>query len=262
MGLPTKVLTAGVLALGACWASAAPVIQSTSFYTDRWAPSVAFPTVSGDYLHLFTTVVSADPASQVSAVATQGALVRPLDFFTGPIFAEKNFERLLTNTTLIGGWNLVATDSSGSANGFFAPIVEPEFLPLMQNVQVLGTGTTPTVTWQLPSFSGFDPERIRVRAVIAATGVQIFQSAVLPTTTTSFTFADGLLQQGTGYVFRILLEDIESAGLENRSNTFSGVYAPVPEPQSWALLLAGVLALAAFPIRRRAAARPARRELR
>ena len=243
-----------LVASAATAASAAPVIQSPQFYTDRWAASAAFPTLNGDYLHLFTQVISPDLPADVSAVATQGALVRPLNFFTGPIFAEKNFERFLTNTALTGAWDLAVTDTSGTATGSFAAIADPQFLPLMQNVQVVANGTTPTVTWTLPDLSGFDVDAIRVRAVVSATASQIFESALLPTSTTSFTLPAGVLSLGTGYEFRVLLDDFAGGRLENRSNTFSSIYvaaAPIPEPETYALMLAGLGVLGAAARRRR-----------
>jgi hypothetical protein len=253
MNKPCARLGAVLCASVACAASAAPTIDSTQFFTDRWAPSVVFPTLSGDYLHLFTTVLSPDTPAQVSAVATQGALVRPLNFFTGPIFAEKNFERYLTNTALTGAWNLTATDTSGSSSGSFAAIADPEFLPLLQNVQAIGSGTMPTITWTVPDLTGFDVDDIRVRVVEAGTSSQIFQSALLPTSATSFTLPSGVLQPGASYVFRILLDDVAGQRLENRSNTFSDVYvAGIPEPQTYALMLAGLGALWTATRRRRA----------
>ena len=247
----------GLLLSGVSFGAAAlPTIQSTEFFTDRWGPSTAFPTLNGDYLHLSTVVASPDAPAQVSATATQGALIRPLNFFTGPIFAEKNYERYLTNTTLTGAWDLLVTDTSGSTTGTFAAIADPEFLPLLQNLQVTGLGTTPTISWAVPDLTGFDADAIRVRAVVAATGEQTFQSGLLPITATSFAMPSGILQLGVGYQFRILLQDGVDGRLENRSNTFSEVYAaaaPIPEPETYALMLAGLAGFGAYArwVRRR-----------
>lgn len=232
-----------VLGMATCATHAAPTIQSTDFFTDHWGTSVAFPALDGNYLHLFTTVNSPDAPADVSAVATQGDLVRTLNFYTTPIFAEKNFERFLTNTALTGAWSLVATDTSGSSNGTFAAIADPELLPLLLDVQVAPAGLTPTVSWTLPSLEGFDVDGFRIRAVVASTSSQTFQSALLDPSTTSFTFPAGMLTAGVGYEFRILMDDLNGNRLENRSNTFAPVYiaaAPVPEPGALALMLAGL----------------------
>jgi hypothetical protein len=188
----------------------------------------------------------------VSAVATQGDLVRPLNFYTTPIFAEKNFERFLTNPTLTGAWNLVATDTSGSSNGSFAAIAAPEFLPLVLNVQVAPAGLTPTVNWTLPDLTGFDVDGFRVRAVVASTSSQTFESALLGPSTTSFTLPTGVLTAGVGYEFRVLMDDLEGNRLENRSNSFAPIYtAPIPEPATLSLMLAGLGAVVGYSAFRR-----------
>lgn len=232
--------------------SALPVIDQVAFFTETYGASVTFPTVSGDYLQLFTRVISSDAPEFVSAVATQGARVRPLTFFTGPIFTEKNFIVRLRDTSLTGAWDLTVTDSSGSATGIFPAIANPEILPLLQNVQVVSHGLTPTITWQLPDLNDFDVDFIRIRAVEADTGIQIFQSALLNPTSNSYTFGNGVLSGGVSYEFRLLLDDFDGTRLENRSNTFSSVYtAAVPEPSAVMLMLAGAGLLGVVSRRRR-----------
>lgn len=95
-----STLAALAIGISAPYAHAEPTIQSTLFFTDHWGPSVAFPLLDGEYLHLFTTVASSDAPADITAVATQGDLVRPLNFYSTPIFAEKNFERFLSNLML------------------------------------------------------------------------------------------------------------------------------------------------------------------
>lgn len=233
-------------------AHAGPSIQSANFFTDTYGSSVSFSNLSGSYLQLSTVIVSSDLVPQVSAVATQGALVRDLNFFTGPIFAEKNYNRYLTNTSLTGAWNLVATDSTGSTNGTFAAIADPELLPFLLNLQVTPNGLTPSLSWGLPDLSSFDVDSVLVRAVVAATGEQVFQSSRFETGVSNFTLPGGVLLAGVGYEFRVMLEDFDGSRLENRSNTFSSVYAvtaAIPEPSTYALMLAGI-GLVGFAIRR------------
>lgn len=221
--------------------SAVPVIDRASFFTESYGQSAAFPGRLGDYLTLDTRVMSPDAPALVSAVATQGGLIRPLTFYTGGIFSDQNFITRLRDTSLTGAWNLTVTDSSGSTTGVFAAIADPEIQPLLQNVQIVPHGLTPTVTWRLPDLSSFDVDDIRVRVVEVATGQQIFQSAFLDPISTSFTFGSGVLNYDVAYEFRLLLDDFDGARLENRSNTFSSVYTvtAVPEPSAVMLMLAG-----------------------
>ena len=169
-----------------------------------------------------------------------------LNFYTAPIFAEKNFNRFLTNLSLTNAWNLQVTDPSGTTNGVFNAIADPELLPLMLNLHVVQDGTTPLVAWDLPDLSDFDVNRIRVRATDASSGVQIFQSEGLSVSTTSYMIPDGVLSVGGTYEFRVMLDDLNAAmRLENRSNTFSGLVTLVPEPSSLALLGLAVAGIAA-----------------
>lgn len=244
-----KRIAFGVLvAMAVGSAAAAPTIVRTLFFTDVLGPNETFFT-AGTYLQLDTTATSSfDPAS-VTAVATytlDPSIIRNLNFYTGPIFAEKNFNLRMTNTTRTSGWTLAVSDPSGTANGSFNPIVDPEFVPLVLNLHVEFNGTTPTIAWDLPDLSEFDLDRILVRATDAATGVQIFQSESLSALATSFVMPNGVLEIGKTYEFRVLLDDLASERLENRSNTFSGlVTLAVPEPTALALLSIGLVGLAA-----------------
>ncbi len=147
----TRSLSA-CLALGVVSATvnvaAAPVITRANFFTDVMGPSATFSVAAGNYLHLDTTATSSFLASQVTATATyslDASIVRNLIFYTGPIFAEKNFDRFLTNLGFTGAWNLRVTDPSGASDGVFAAIADPELLPLVSDLHVLQGGTTPTV---------------------------------------------------------------------------------------------------------------------
>jgi hypothetical protein len=233
------------------------VIVRTNFFTDVVGPNATLFT-AGSYLQLDTTATSAFAPGNLTAVATYTAdpsVIRTLNFYTGPIFAEKNFNLRMTNLTRTSGWTLAVSDPSGTASGSFMAIADPEFVPLVLNLRVAPNGTTPTIAWDLPDLSGFDLDRILVRATDAASGDQIFQSGNLSAGATSFVMPDGFLQPGKTYEFRVMLDDFASGQLENRSNTFSGlVTVAIPEPETYALMLMGLAAVGVVA-RRRSAAR-------
>jgi hypothetical protein len=233
-------LAALVLAASTFAAHALPVIEYTSFITTRWGPSTIFPRL-GEFLQFDTAINSIDPPQLLSAVASQGASHLNLSFYTEPIIGEKNFGGFLADTNLTGAWNLTVTDSSGSSYGTFRSISNPQILPLMLDVHVTGAGVTPTVSWTLPDLTGYSVDAVSVRATVARTGVQTFQSTTQSPLVTSFTVPEGVLQPGVSYEFRVMLDNYEGLRLENRSNTFSPVYTPaIPEPGTLGLLLAGL----------------------
>lgn len=51
----------------------------------------------------------------------------------------------------------------------------------------------------------------------------------------------GVLQAGGTYAFRVMLDDVASGQLENRSYTFTGPETlAIPEPETYALMLMGL----------------------
>ncbi len=163
-------------------ATAAPVIIQTGLFTDVFGANATFGLAAGNYLQLDTTVTSPFLPSQVTATATYSldpSIVRGLNFYTAPIFAEKNFNRFLTNLSLTSAWNLQVTDPSGTTDGVFNAIADPELLPLMLNLHVVQDGTTPLVAWDLPDLSGFDADLIRVRVTDASSGVRCSRAGAI-----------------------------------------------------------------------------------
>jgi len=245
-------------------ALAAPVITFLGFYTDRYAPNGVpnFATaVVGNHAQWDVQLISGDPANAVNVIATRPGGVQFNLFFLGsPIFANYMFSRrsvpfsepgLLTFAASLPPWGFVATDTSGPISGFFPTIDNPELLPFASDVQASDNSSTPTITWSLPELSEFDVDRIRLRAIDAMSGAQIFQTN-LATDATSFTLPGGVLLPGHSYYYRLILEDLNNGLIENRSNAFSAFATTVTVPEPGTLgLLAVTLIAGALVIRRR-----------
>lgn len=257
--LTVAFVSASALSTGAY---SAPVVTFLGFYTDRYAPNSVpnFATaVTGNHTQWDVQLISSDPANVVSVIATRPGGVQFNLFFQGsPIFSDYLFSRrsvpfteqgLLAFAASSPPWGFVATDTSGSTSGFFPTIQDPELLPFAFDVEASDHGTTPTISWSLPNLSGFDVDRIRLRAIDAANGSQIFQTN-LAADATSFTLPAGVLLGGHSYYYRVILEDLNNGLLENRSNAFSAVATTVPEPGSLGLLVLALLAIG-IAIRRR-----------
>lgn len=187
------------------------------------------------------------------ATATQGLTTQPMVFLGQPLFPNLFGVLPLFQSSLTGSWQINATDGTSSAGPVLTPaIANPQLIPLLQNVQIVGTGVTPTITWTVPDLTGFDIDRIRVRAADATRG-QFFQSGSLSPMATSFTIPSGVLTVGQPVAFRLLLEDRESTGLENRSSTWSQAFtpAPIPEPGTLLLIGSGIVGMGAMARRRK-----------
>ena len=242
-------------------ALAAPVITFLGFYTDRYAPNsvpnFATPVV-GNHAQWDLQLISGDPANAVNVIATRPGGVQFNLFFQGsPIFSNYLFSRrsvpfseqgLLAFAASLPPWGFVATDTSGAISGFFPTIDNPELVPFASDVVASDNSSTPTITWSLPELSDFDIDRIRLRAIDAMTGAQIFQTN-LAINATSFTLPEGVLLPGHSYYYRLILEDLNNGLIENRSNAFTAfaTTVTVPEPGTLGLigvtLIAGVLGL-------------------
>jgi PEP-CTERM motif len=237
-------------------AQAAPIATTVLFYTDRYAPNTApgFSTaVVVNRAQWDVQLISADLPSQISVVASRtGSNPFNLVYQGSPIFQTPLFSRgsipfteagLLAFASSTVPWQFAATDTTGVLNGFFPLIADPELLPFAYDVSVSDRSATPTISWQLPELTGFDVDRVRLRAIDAISGLQIF-SVNLAADATQYTFADGVLQTGHSYYYRVILEDLNNGLQENRSNAFTATATSVPEPATLAMLALGLLGLA------------------
>lgn len=246
-----KMSFAGAMAVGTA-VNAAPIVTAVSFLTDRYAPN----SVPGFERSTVTNqtqwnvqLISTDPSSLVTVLASHPSFSTFSLFFSGePIFSNYLFSRnsvffspagLLAFAGNPVPWSYTATDSTGPTTAPFPLIADPELLPFAFNIQASDHSATPTISWMLPDLSAFDVDRLRLRAIDAADGSQIFQTS-LSSSATSFTLPSGALQSGHSYYYRVMIEDLEDGLMENRSNAFSAVATSVPEP--------GTIALVAFAL--------------
>lgn len=235
-------------ALGLCFgiAHAAPQITFTDLYTDVNGPG-AYNRPPGSFINLDVIGTTAFDPGSVNVVATYSldpAIQVSLDYTPAQgAISFYSYLAFISDMSLTGAWTVVATDQSGSTTVSLQAISNPQILPFVDNLRVTQSGTTPSISWDLPDLSGFDVDLVRLRVGHAASNATIFQINLPTISTTSFTMPSGVLQVGESYNFRVMLTDLDATGVENRSNTYTGNVTLVPEPSQYALLSLGLLAL-------------------
>ena len=224
------VLIFTVLQLFARGSAALPVVVAAGQQTDRFGPH-SFPgwIPVGDKVQVLAFVDSSDAAGSptISVQATQGGTSLALDYVGNhplfepfPVFYYYSFIDL--DPGLTGSWQITATDSTGTGlPAFSEEIIEPEFLPLVEDIAVQGTPLGASVSWTLPNLDSFDVDDVAVQLIDATSGSQLWQSDSMPVETTSFEPPAGVLEVGVSYVYGIILGDLEGPFYENLSWAFS-----------------------------------------
>lgn len=154
-----------------------------------------------------------------TATATQGETIYALNFSPSQLFPSEYNKVIPFDGTLTGAWSINAMRGEESVTVMTTAILNPQLLPFVENLQVIGSGPAPTVSWTLPDFTGFDVDALRVRVYDDVTNTMVFRSSTLATTTTEYTIPEPLLLPGGRYVFAVDIDDFEGGWVENRSRT-------------------------------------------
>ena len=244
----------------------APIVNSSVFFVDRRAPTTVpgFESPGSERTQWSINVTTGGACSDVSVVASRpGSTPFSLFLNPDPIFSNCDFSRLsiswptvadlLSFAAQTNPWSYTVSDGSGSVTGLFPLINDPDAVPFATDILVSDSGTTPTVSWTLPDLTSFDIDRIRLRITDTESGLSVFQ-AILDPDATSYTFDPGILQAGSNYFYRVLIEDLENGLLENRSVATSSDATRVPEPGTLVLVAAALMALVGLYTRRRGGA--------
>jgi len=176
--------------------------------------------------------------------ATQGGTTVSLVFVGSPTLPDNYVGVLPFDPSLTGAWSITATRGPDAAGPVLTNVIpHPQVLPLVQGLQIIGTGLTPMLTWSLPDLSGLTANATSVTVWSADTpGAQSLANFNLLALQTQFTIPPGTLQVGRSYVFAVTLGDVEGPlGLVNDSEAFTQtVYRPVTTGISGQITGAGV----------------------
>jgi hypothetical protein len=230
-------LTVFIVLAGASAPAAAAITVSGPFnLREHVAPNTVGSTPGDRLVFGAVTVQPSGPPTTVTG--TQVATVSNLAFLPLTLFPDLYVASIPFDPALTGQWVVTATRDGETAAATTNPIPEPRLLPLVENVQIFGSGLTPLIAWDLPDLTGMSVDRIRIRVQDATTGDQLAQFTVFtqfapggssPELGRSMIVPAGLLQFNRSYVFRIMVEDQFFPGgfVQNRSSAFSDVYTPV-----------------------------------
>ncbi len=174
---------------------------------------------------------------------------------------------------LKGSWQFEFTNGSQTASLATGPLGTVGSMPLAENVQIIGNGATPTVTWSVPAMPQdvrHDKTQIFVFERLSDTTFDILHLGPYldPTTTSAVVpanlIADPFLatvpelsiQPGKTYVVAVNFVQLDDAGNPSTRSLHGVDYTmqPIPEPSTIALLFAGLGAVGFAASRRRRSA--------
>ena len=126
-------------------------------------------------------------------------------------------------------WNIVAWNGENRAEIQTDALGPVEQLPLVTNIRIVPDNLTPTIRWNLPEGNTVPYDEVQIGLFDDVTDFRLFRFGpngdelfeYLPPTATSYTFPEGILEEGGRYVVRVLLTDYDDNGAtSNRSITF------------------------------------------
>ena len=221
-----------------------PIVSRTFAFTSNFGPnSAGFATGHRLQLGAIVTDAGGVPGNIATVEAIGEPNFTPRFFDIGPIFQGLYEVPSTPYNGEQGSWEIQATNFvPGDTDSAITHVLDkPLLIPLASNIQVMDNGRTPTVTWNEVFFDHdlFPPtpdvavNTYRVRILNSATD-QFFRS--VPLFTPSFTVPVGVLSPdtlspGDGVFFRIVANDLdpdEEGPTENRSNTFTTLFIPLP----------------------------------
>ena len=170
--------------------------------------------------HNIGVIASSGASAGTTATASQGTVNLPMADAGGGEF----FVSIPYDPTLTGSWQITAQNGADTQQVLTNDIVGVGPMPFVQNLTSTGGLPTPTLSWTLPVTT--EPfTQTRVRLYDASTNNQIGGTFSVGLDTT-FTVPAGLLDSSGRYNFRVMLENVASNVLVNRSSTYTSLPAP------------------------------------
>lgn len=169
--------------------------------------------------HYIGVTASPNANGGTTVSASQGAAnLSMTDTGNGEFFVSTPY-----NSSLTGSWQLNAQNGAETVRVQTNAIGKVGPMPFVQNLATSGGLPTPTLIWTLPVTS--EPfTQTRVRIYDGVTNNQIGDTFPVGLNT-SFIVPAGLLDSNGRYNFRIMLENIVSDVLVNRSSTYTSLPA-------------------------------------
>jgi hypothetical protein len=270
-------------------AMAQPVITGDFAFTERRSATSLFAS-DYTFVIGASSITPSGPGTSASATHVPGGTGPDytLPFVTGPQSPDQ-YARRVPYTGQTGQWRIAATDAGGTTTKLTHVLNDVRDLPLITGLTVSGAALTPHLTWDpvdpklFPSFCGaifgacalgydFFNYQVEVRVITGTPGnvaPLAYSSLAMPTSVpgpftpapTVFNIPGGVLSTGNDYLIgiRLIQNELEAflpdghffSPLENRSTAYVSYTAPIPEPETYAMLLAG-LGLLGFAARCRA----------